>query len=130
MTRDAVLPMIAALHAGVQNGLAARVALEPDRFTAADRLQEVPPERMRSFVAGVSGDAETRAAFLAKLDGTQAAFDQTDGPRMTLTDGRIVHLRPAGNAPELRLYVEADAQDRANETLRRGLAVMADALRA
>ena len=36
-------------------------------------------------------------------------MDTTDGLRMTLADGRIVHLRPSGNAPELRCYAEADS---------------------
>ncbi|HDK0096261.1 TPA: phosphomannomutase, partial [Escherichia coli] len=31
-----------------------------------------------------------------------------DGLRLTLSDGSIIHLRPSGNAPELRCYAEAD----------------------
>ena len=34
--------------------------------------------------------------------------DETDGLRMTLTDERIIHLRPPSNAPELRCYAEAE----------------------
>lgn len=34
--------------------------------------------------------------------------DETDDLRMTLTDERIIHLRPSGNAPELRCYAQAD----------------------
>ncbi len=30
--------------------------------------------------------------------------DMTDGMRITLRDGCIVHLRASGNAPELRCY--------------------------
>ncbi|MBD3843032.1 MAG: hypothetical protein IE909_14355, partial [Campylobacterales bacterium] len=33
---------------------------------------------------------------------------------MTLQDEVIVHLRPSGNAPELRCYVEADNQQSAD----------------
>ncbi len=35
------------------------------------------------------------------------AVDITDGLRMTLSNGDIVHLRPSGNAPELRCYSES-----------------------
>ena len=34
-------------------------------------------------------------------------MDFTDGLWMTLTDGAVLQIRPSGNAPELRLYVEA-----------------------
>jgi phosphomannomutase len=30
------------------------------------------------------------------------SVDETDGLRITLKDGRIIHLRPSGNASELR----------------------------
>ncbi|MNW13784.1 hypothetical protein D3C71_2118230 [compost metagenome] len=36
------------------------------------------------------------------------SVDITDGLRITLNDGSIIHLRPSGNAPELRCYVESD----------------------
>lgn len=35
-------------------------------------------------------------------------MNSTDGVRLTLDDGCIVHLRSSGNAPELRCYAEAD----------------------
>ncbi len=35
--------------------------------------------------------------------------DETDGLRITLADGRIIHLRPSGNAPELRCYADSDS---------------------
>jgi phosphomannomutase len=41
--------------------------------------------------------------------------DETDGLRVTLASGEIVHLRPSGNAPELRCYAEADTAARARE---------------
>lgn len=37
-------------------------------------------------------------------------INQTDGARFTLDNDEIVHLRPSGNAPELRCYVETDKQ--------------------
>ena len=39
--------------------------------------------------------------------------NQTDGLRATFANGDIVHLRPSGNAPELRCYAEADSAERA-----------------
>lgn len=35
-------------------------------------------------------------------------LNTVDGLRITLSNGHIIHLRPSGNAPELRCYAEAD----------------------
>jgi phosphomannomutase len=34
---------------------------------------------------------------------------------MTFANGEILHLRPSGNAPELRAYTEAASPERARE---------------
>ncbi|MFC2970438.1 phosphomannomutase [Acidimangrovimonas pyrenivorans] len=122
MTRDALLPLIAPLAAAkAAGGLAARVAQEPARFTAADRLQETPTELSRALLGRLS-DAVERADFLAALGLSELAVDITDGLRMTLADGRILHLRPSGNAPEFRVYAEAETPEAAADLLARGLA--------
>ncbi|EFB2131101.1 phosphomannomutase, partial [Escherichia coli] len=36
-------------------------------------------------------------------------IDVTDGLRLILDNSDIIHLRPSGNAPELRCYAESDA---------------------
>jgi phosphomannomutase len=127
MTRDAVLPFVAPLAAAT-NGLAALVASQPPRFTAADRLQDVPTEKSLALVAAFDTDPGKRKDFLAILGGVEASLDLTDGLRMTLSDGRIVHLRPSGNAPECRLYAEASTAEAAQETLALGLKTLAGAL--
>lgn len=122
MTHDAVLPLVTPLVlARAAGGLAALVAAQPACFTAADRLQEVPTDVSQALVARLDADAGTRAAFLARMDGVEAGVDRTGGLRMTLVDGRIVHLRSSGNAPELRLYAQASSTDAAAATLEAGL---------
>jgi phosphomannomutase len=121
-TRDCVLPLVMALIAAGPGPLSARVAQEPPVVTLADRLQEVPQEASQPFVAALASDPEARATFLAALGGSEAAVDLTDGVRITLTDGRVVHVRPSGNAPELRLYVEAQDRAGAEALLQAGLA--------
>lgn len=125
MTRDSHLPIIAPLVAAGRDGLAAMVARGPARFTAADRLQEVPTNRSVALVAKLAEDSDARASFLACF-GTDsvAAINLTDGLRMTLDSGRILHLRPSGNAPELRFYAEAESHDAAQRLLATGLEVL------
>jgi phosphomannomutase len=111
MTRDSLLPIIAALFEAKRAGsLAARVAQEPARFTATDRLEHVPVEASQALLARL--DAGALDGFVAPL-GTVEGVDRTDGLRVTLVGGAIVHLRPSGNAPEFRVYAEAAAPDAA-----------------
>lgn len=124
VTRDAVLPILAVLSQAGQGGVSALVAREPARFTAADRLQDLPEAAMRALVAELAASRVARAAFLGQLGAEEAGCDLTDGVRMTTTDGRIFHVRPSGNAPELRLYVEADDRERLTDALAQGLALL------
>ncbi len=122
MTRDAFLPILAVLAASKDGGVATRVAAEPARFTAAGLLRDVPPEQSQALIQRLISDADARVAFLKEFDGVEMDMNLVDGVRMTLSDHRIVHLRPSGNAPELRLYVEAERATLVDEMLHVGLA--------
>lgn len=125
MTRDSHLPILAPLVLAGKVGLAALVAAQPARFTATDRLQEIPTERSAALIAALDGDEAARADFLAALaSGALTAIDRTDGLRFLLASERILHLRPSGNAPELRVYAEAETQAMAGDLLATGLAVL------
>lgn len=109
-TRDSLLPIVAPLSvARAAGGLAALVAAEPPRFTAADRLEGIAPERAAAYLQALVADPANRAALLSGLAEVEAGIDQTDGLRITCASGNILHLRPSGNAPEFRVYVEAAA---------------------
>lgn len=125
MTRDSVLPMIAPL-AAASAGLAALVAGLPGRFTAADRVQEVPADASAAFIGLLRDDPSARAAFFEV--GAETALDLTDGLRVTFQGGDIVHLRPSGNAPECRCYAEAASAQAAAELVRVHLAKLRGAL--
>jgi len=129
MTRDAVLPLVVPLMQAKGQGVAALVAGQPARFTATGRVEDVPTAVSLAFVGKLDTDAAARAAFLSRLDGVEAGVDRTDGLRMTLADGRIVHLRPSGNAPECRFYAEADSSAAAQTALTQGIAVLETVLR-
>ena len=114
MTRDCLLPLIAPLAAARAQGqsLADLVAALPPRFTAADRVQEVPTEKSRAFIDRLAASAAARADFFEGV-GAEVATDLTDGLRVSFEGGAIVHLRPSGNAPECRCYAEADSPEAA-----------------
>ena len=118
MTRDSLLPLIAALVAAGKHSLAERIAQEPARFTATDRLQEVPSDISLALVERLTRDPQP---LLGALGDRAQMHDLTDGLRLTLQSGRVIHLRPSGNAPELRLYTEAESPDQAWSLLNAGL---------
>lgn len=126
MTRDAFLPIIATLAAAAARrlSLADLVATLPARATASDRLEEVPTDWSQAFVARLTRDRAARAAFFAGR--RESLTDLTDGLRITFTDGAILHLRPSGNAPELRCYAETADAASAAALVRDTLARIAD----
>lgn len=121
-TRESLLPILAPLSlAKAAGGVAALVAREPARFTATDRIEDVPTDRSAAFLRDLTTDGSARMAFLARLDEAETAIDLTDGLRITCGSGRVVHLRPSGNAPEFRCYAEAESQKAARSLLARSL---------
>jgi phosphomannomutase len=109
-TRDALLPILTVLaEARRKGGVRALLAALPARRTASDRLEDVPTERSAALIGRLSADAGQRSVFFAGL-GAERVVDLTDGLRVTFADGIVTHLRPSGNAPELRLYTEADGE--------------------
>lgn len=114
MTRDCLLPILCTLAAARAAGqsLSALVAALPRRFTAANRLAEVPAEASARLIAALRDDAAVRSAFF-ETGAAVRAIDQTDGLRVRFHNDEVVHLRPSGNAPELRCYAEAASPARA-----------------
>jgi phosphomannomutase len=114
-TRDAVLPMLALLCMARERGhkLSQLSNHLPARYTASDRLQNFATAKSRVLIASLLATPDLLAATLAPQSGAVLGIDQTDGLRVTFASGDIVHLRPSGNAPELRCYAEANAPERA-----------------
>lgn len=114
MTRDFLLPILVPLALAKSQGqtLAGLWNALPRRFTAADRVKEVPTTASRSFIDRLISDVATRADFFDDL-GPEQGMDLTDGLRLRFASGEVVHLRPSGNAPECRCYAEAETAERA-----------------
>lgn len=127
MTRDCTLPLLGALVAAAEAGgsLSGLIAAFPERRTATDRLKDIPRAASLALVAAIlDGDHTILPEGLGKLVST----DETDGVRMTFDSGRILHIRPSGNAPELRCYVEAASNSEAQSILGDALVRLKSAL--
>ncbi len=123
-TRDSLLPALALLAMAKQQGckLSQLTKELPQRYTASDRLQDFAVARSRALLDQLqANDNAYRSLWGDKLGGLEKC-DITDGLRLIFSSGDIVHLRPSGNAPELRCYAEASSVERAqmlvDDTLR------------
>ncbi|WP_022684277.1 phosphomannomutase [Sphingobium bisphenolivorans] len=119
-TRDAVLPILAVLVDARRRkvSLSALQAQLPPRYTFSERLQDYPTSQSQALIAHLQegGEAEIMARLtqmFGALVGTADGIDTTDGLRIHFEAGDIIHLRPSGNAPELRCYTESDTAERA-----------------
>ena len=114
-TRDCVLPIVLPLIAAGTGPLSDRVLAEPKVVTLSARLQEIPTEHSAAFLQRLTLSPAERQAFLDPLGVAEAGLDLTDGLRILLQGGGVLHLRPSGNAPEFRVYVEGASRALAEE---------------
>lgn len=131
MTRDAFLPLIAPLAAARATGQSLRqmIADLPARVTAADRLSPVSKDAAAMLMDALLRSEAARSALLAQLRlPAPAHLDVIDGLRLSFTGGRVVHLRPSGNAPEFRIYTEADTNAAAQALLQSAMSAVGVAL--
>jgi len=124
LTRDAILPLLSVLSLARDKGVADLVGQELTRVTASDRLQDINVEDARTLLAQLIDAPETL------FDAPPVHTDQTDGLRFQFAEDEILHLRLSGNAPELRVYAEADCASRAQALLRFGMQSVAGMLQA
>lgn len=126
-TRDAVLPLICALKTAKDRGVTLQQIFDelPKRFgksallapftrldgqalveyftPSEDRPLATVAEELREIFTPADGFAEI------------AHLDNTDGFRIRFSNGDVAHMRPSGNADELRIYATADTHVRADE---------------
>jgi len=119
-TRDAVLPILATLVDAQRQKvtLSALQAQLPARYTFSERLQNYPTDQSKALIAhleeGSEADILSRLTrMFGSLAGEADSIDRTDGLRIHFKGADIIHLRPSGNAPELRCYTESDSSERA-----------------
>ncbi|MEM0898834.1 MAG: phosphomannomutase [Pseudomonadota bacterium] len=121
-TRDAILPILATVALAKRENIPLSKLSDslPPRFTRSDRLVDWPTHLSLALLADLSEDEVKLSEFMEPF-GKVVSTDETDGLRASLESGDIVHLRPSGNAPEFRVYVESSTTDRADELLSQAL---------
>jgi phosphomannomutase len=126
-TRDAVLPILCALYASAEKNCTLTELFSElvPRFSKAGLIDDFPRERsleiIRRYNPSGPGDLVAIAAELSKVFTSELGFDAItdintiDGLRIFFANGDIAHIRPSGNAPQLRIYAVANTEARAEE---------------
>ncbi len=124
-TRDSVLPMLCAFAAAFQSNvpLSRLVADLGLPVCLSGRIENFPRSHSDTLMTALRSSQEKRQTFLKGM-GAYSRLVDIDGLQIYLDDESMIHLRPSGNAPEMRCYVSASSQMRAAELLRFGLAAI------
>lgn len=121
-TRDFFLPVLSILLRASRAGLALSALAKTYHLPCAvsGRLEDFAAERSASLMRYLLETPENLSSFLEPV-GSVHSVNMVDGLRVTFRSGQIMHLRPSGNAPEMRCYVEAESESAANKLLKIGL---------
>ncbi len=164
-TRDAVLPILAALYDASEKGISlselftrlpkwygkagliddfpqqvsqkilatfkpvnekiTTTEFHTDRIIAKDLDDQILEEWLLSEDQAKDTQAKRErlsSVFTRKLGFSQInAINTLDGIRCFFDNGEIAHIRPSGNAPQLRIYAHARSQQRADEIVSQAL---------
>ena len=120
-TRDAFIVLLSVLCLSIQENrnISGLYAALPQRFTSSNRLKNFPIQNSLRIIKGFStGDFTDDKRMIEKsfgdLCGKLLSIDRTDGLRMYFENDDVIHIRPSGNAPELRCYNESNSKSRAD----------------
>ncbi len=128
-TRDALLPILCAIKAAQESeqSLSKLFSTLPQRFTQAGLIDNFPNETSAEIITMLSRNDDAATDLLESVFSKEAGFgevltiDSTDGVRIIFDNGDVAHLRPSGNAPQLRIYSNADTQERADQIVADGV---------
>lgn len=127
-TRDALLPIVCALlQAIVQNKTISQLFAEyPKRYTQAGMLDDFPQADSDKITKLLQDSEQAKKAIREVTAGAEGyveldRIDTTDGARMIFVNNDIMHIRSSGNAPQLRVYSNADSQARADDIVHQSI---------
>ena len=123
-TRDAILPFLMLLSAAKEKGISKLVEELPLRISHSDRIQNFATEKSTKLIEKAKENPQYLLQLLGFGDEQLTDLNTIDGLRMTLSNGNIIHLRPSGNAPELRCYAEAKNAEIAQSLVKQTLTII------
>jgi phosphomannomutase len=99
------------------------ISFDNDRIVLIDENGEKRPASAPEFQEMDSIRCGLERMFSAEMGLTGIArLNYVDGVRVIFSSGEVAHVRPSGNADELRIYTVADTQIRADAIAKAGVA--------
>jgi len=128
-TRDAFFPIISVLISASERRITISNLFEqlPARFTQAGLIDNFAVDTSRQIVETIAVDTPENRALLSEYFTAENGFGRItsinvlDGIRIHFKNNDIAHLRPSGNAPQMRVYSVAASQQRADEIVELGI---------
>ncbi len=131
MTRDAILPILSLLAASKKKNIKLseiRCSL-PGRFTYSDRISGSTRGLYEKWIQELRVHPERMLNNKIIKNDEFTSVNDTDGVRITLKSGKIIHFRLSGNAPELRCYVETDNAQTSKKLCKRALKIVSEQIK-
>jgi phosphomannomutase len=121
VSRDSVLPMLSliAYSKTLSLPISKVVSKFEKRFTSSRKVDNFPTENSKEiinkfYINDKINNSKVKDFFKSILDFDITDINTLDGVRVTYKNGDVLHIRPSGNAPELRCYSESDSQEKAD----------------
>jgi len=113
---------VAVSQAILANLISAGDTIEVEFDSAGRVIDRSRPNAISTPIAArLAADWQQRKATLTRFFTSALGFDDIarinvlDGVRIYFNNGDVAHIRPSGNAPQMRLYANSDSQARADE---------------
>lgn len=126
-TRDAFLPIVITLirAAKEQKQVSEIFQALPKRYTSSGLIDDIVPQKITLFKELISDQKKAERLINKLFKETELNSIQDinvqDGLKVLFAHGEIVHLRPSGNAPQFRVYTNADTQGQADLLVTRAI---------
>lgn len=117
-TRDALLPLLSILKLSVDKNikLSDMYSLIPKRVTYSSKIDNFALEKSKLLQDELKKETSSLKSDISMIvDYPLKEINLLDGVRLIFKNEDIVHIRPSGNAPELRIYTESDSLTKSKE---------------
>jgi phosphomannomutase len=114
-TRDSIIPILGIFYHLNQEkiGITDLIKKYCVNFTASQSIKNFSIEKNKELLDFLQQPANIKKFF--QINTPIKTIEYLDGIRIYFINGEILHLRPSGNAPELRCYTESNSADRAQQ---------------
>ncbi len=111
-TRDSLISLLTIItHAKKSKLTISELVQKHTRlYTESQSIHDIPSEQSHAFLAKLAHNIRKKDFF--KIKASVEKTEVLDGLRIYYDNGEIIHLRPSGNASELRCYTEASTAER------------------